>query len=165
VLCEIDGGVIEACKQHLADGIGEGVFSDPRIEIVCMDAVEYIRGRRQQVRSGQLARSSCVVPTAACLCVSTTSSLLVLLCCCAVVLLCCCAVVLLCCVSVCQYDVIIVDSSDPIGPAALLYTSEFYADMKAALRGSGIICTQVARPIHIYCQCTMIPTGPLWLLQ
>ena len=41
-----------------------------------------------------------------------------------------------------QFDVIIVDSSDPVGPAETLYTSEFYADMKAALRPGGIICTQ-----------------------
>ena len=75
-LCEIDGAVVDACKRYLAEDITESVFSDPRIEIVCLDAVEYIKGRRG------------------------------------------------------LYDVIIVDSSDPIGPAALLYTSAFYADMK-----------------------------------
>ena len=41
-----------------------------------------------------------------------------------------------------QFDVIIVDSSDPVGPAETLYTSEFYSDMKTALRPGGIICTQ-----------------------
>ena len=41
-----------------------------------------------------------------------------------------------------EFDVIIVDSSDPIGPAATLYTSEFYKDMRSALQPGGIICTQ-----------------------
>jgi spermidine synthase len=29
-----------------------------------------------------------------------------------------------------------------VGPAETLYTSEFYSDMRAALRAGGIICTQ-----------------------
>ncbi|KNB41689.1 spermidine synthase [Blastocystis sp. subtype 4] len=41
-----------------------------------------------------------------------------------------------------QFDVIIVDSSDPVGPAESLYTTSFYNTMKAALRKGGIICTQ-----------------------
>ena len=41
-----------------------------------------------------------------------------------------------------EFDVVIVDSSDPVGPAESLYTSEFYANMKAGLREGGIICTQ-----------------------
>ena len=53
-----------------------------------------------------------------------------------------------------SFDVIIVDSSDPvgmvlfplthsIGPAESLYTNSFYYTMKSALRKGGIICTQV----------------------
>ena len=41
-----------------------------------------------------------------------------------------------------QFDVIIVDSSDPVGPAESLYTNSFYNTMKSALRKGGIICTQ-----------------------
>jgi spermidine synthase len=41
-----------------------------------------------------------------------------------------------------EFDVIIVDSSDPVGPAAMLYSSKFYSDMHAALRPGGIVCTQ-----------------------
>jgi len=41
-----------------------------------------------------------------------------------------------------EFDVIIVDSSDPVGPAETLYTSEFYLNMHAALRPGGIVCTQ-----------------------
>jgi spermidine synthase len=41
-----------------------------------------------------------------------------------------------------KFDVIIVDSSDPVGPAEALYTSAFYAHMEKALRPGGIVCTQ-----------------------
>ena len=41
-----------------------------------------------------------------------------------------------------EFDVIIVDSSDPVGPAETLYTSDFYRDMHLALRDGGIVCTQ-----------------------
>ena len=41
-----------------------------------------------------------------------------------------------------EFDVIIVDSSDPVGPAETLYSSEFYRNMHAALRPGGIVCTQ-----------------------
>ena len=40
------------------------------------------------------------------------------------------------------YDVIIVDSSDPIGPGETLFTSSFYEGMKTALNDEGIIATQ-----------------------
>ena len=41
-----------------------------------------------------------------------------------------------------RYDVIITDSSDPIGPAQSLFESPFYKAMYAALRPGGRICTQ-----------------------
>jgi len=40
------------------------------------------------------------------------------------------------------YDVIIVDSSDPVGPGDSLFKPEFYEAMHAALNPGGIICTQ-----------------------
>ncbi|KAJ1563606.1 hypothetical protein HK405_001434, partial [Cladochytrium tenue] len=40
------------------------------------------------------------------------------------------------------YDVIITDSSDPVGPAESLFQDSFYGLMHAALRPGGIICTQ-----------------------
>jgi len=40
------------------------------------------------------------------------------------------------------YDVIIVDSSDPIGPGEALFEREFYVGMKQALKPDGIIATQ-----------------------
>jgi spermidine synthase len=40
------------------------------------------------------------------------------------------------------YDVIIVDSSDPIGPGEALFQSPFYEKMKSALKPDGVIGTQ-----------------------
>jgi len=40
------------------------------------------------------------------------------------------------------YDVIIVDSSDPIGPASVLFEESFYAVVKRVLRPDGIVCSQ-----------------------
>jgi len=40
------------------------------------------------------------------------------------------------------YNVIIVDSSDPIGPAEVLFQEQFYKDMFNALTGDGIAITQ-----------------------
>ncbi len=41
-----------------------------------------------------------------------------------------------------EYDVIIVDSSDPIGPGEKLFERPFYEGLKAALRPGGIVATQ-----------------------
>ena len=40
------------------------------------------------------------------------------------------------------FDVIITDSSDPIGPASVLFEAPFYRGMYDALADGGIICTQ-----------------------
>eukprot|EP01135_Chromosphaera_perkinsii_P003117 Nk52_evm6s236 gene=Nk52_evmTU6s236 len=41
-----------------------------------------------------------------------------------------------------HFDVIITDSSDPIGPASSLFEKEYYALMKSALRDGGMLSTQ-----------------------
>lgn len=41
-----------------------------------------------------------------------------------------------------KYDVIICDSSDPVGPAASLFESPFYKAMHDALKDGGKVCTQ-----------------------
>ncbi|KAG0337796.1 putrescine aminopropyltransferase [Podila humilis] len=41
-----------------------------------------------------------------------------------------------------SFDVIITDSSDPVGPAASLFQAKFFELMKNALHPGGIICTQ-----------------------
>ncbi|WP_415064322.1 polyamine aminopropyltransferase [Bdellovibrio sp.] len=45
------------------------------------------------------------------------------------------------------YDVIIVDGSDPVGPAQGLFTAEFYTNCKNALKDGGIIVTQGESPM------------------
>ncbi len=40
------------------------------------------------------------------------------------------------------YDIIIVDSSDPIGPAEVLFSEDFYISMKDSLKEDGIATTQ-----------------------
>jgi len=41
-----------------------------------------------------------------------------------------------------RYDIIIVDSSDPIGPGEALFEPPFYKSLKTALKQNGIIATQ-----------------------
>jgi len=41
-----------------------------------------------------------------------------------------------------EYDLIIVDSTDPLGPGQILFQRPFYEDMKSALREDGIAVTQ-----------------------
>jgi spermidine synthase len=51
-------------------------------------------------------------------------------------------------VKTCQdrFDVIIIDSTDPQGPGAVLFTREFYADCKRCLAPGGILVTQNGVP-------------------
>ena len=44
------------------------------------------------------------------------------------------------------FDVILIDSTDPVGPAVGLYSPEFYAACKKALRPGGIVCAQSESP-------------------
>jgi spermidine synthase len=45
-----------------------------------------------------------------------------------------------------RFDVIIVDSTDPQGPGAVLFTSEFYAGCKRCLADGGVLVTQNGVP-------------------
>jgi len=45
-----------------------------------------------------------------------------------------------------RFDVIIVDSCDPVGPAAILFSEEFYARCKRCLTPGGILATQSGTP-------------------
>ncbi|HEC93155.1 MAG TPA: polyamine aminopropyltransferase [Candidatus Atribacteria bacterium] len=49
-----------------------------------------------------------------------------------------------------EYDIIIVDSSDPIGPAEVLFRREFYEAMFRALKHNGIVVTQAES--FFYCE-------------
>jgi len=43
-----------------------------------------------------------------------------------------------------SYFDIITDSSDPVGPASVLFEKPFYTKMRDALRPGGVVCTQVS---------------------
>jgi spermidine synthase len=45
-----------------------------------------------------------------------------------------------------RFDVIIVDSTDPIGPGEVLFTADFYADCRKCLTPGGILVTQGGVP-------------------
>lgn len=45
------------------------------------------------------------------------------------------------------FDVILIDSTDPVGPAIGLYSEEFYAACQRALRPGGLICAQSESPL------------------
>ncbi len=45
-----------------------------------------------------------------------------------------------------RFDAIIVDSTDPIGPGAVLFTEEFYADCRRCLTDGGVLVTQNGVP-------------------
>jgi len=47
-----------------------------------------------------------------------------------------------------EYDLIIVDSPDPIGPAEGLFTGSFYKDCYRALREDGILVNQFENPFY-----------------
>jgi spermidine synthase len=46
-----------------------------------------------------------------------------------------------------SYDVIIIDSTDPVGPAAGLFAQEFYGNCRRALRTPGVVVGQSESPL------------------
>jgi spermidine synthase len=47
-----------------------------------------------------------------------------------------------------RFDVVIVDSTDPIGPAAPLFGEKFYADVKKILNDDGVVVSQAESPFY-----------------
>lgn len=47
-----------------------------------------------------------------------------------------------------EFDAIIVDSTDPIGPGRQLFEAEFFASCKEALKEGGILALQAGTPFH-----------------
>src|SRR5690606_6726391 len=45
-----------------------------------------------------------------------------------------------------QFDLILVDSTDPVGPGRVLFTEPFYAEVRARLKPGGILVTQNGVP-------------------
>jgi spermidine synthase len=86
-----------------------------------------------------------------------------------------------------SYDLIIVDSTDPIGPAEGLFTAEFYQQCYRCLKDDGIMVTQSESPVantkvfqeiyqcydeifgngNVFCYLAFIPTYPsgMWSLS
>jgi len=91
VMVEIDAGVIDFARTHLAE-IHRNCFDDPRFELVIADGKDYA---------------------------ATGGS---------------------------RFDVVIVDSTDPIGPGEVLFTREFYGDCKRLLKPGGVLVTQNGVP-------------------
>ncbi len=46
------------------------------------------------------------------------------------------------------YDIIIIDSTDPFGPAEGLFSGEFYMNVKKALREDGLVVAQAENPYY-----------------
>jgi len=46
-----------------------------------------------------------------------------------------------------RFDVILIDSTDPLGPGVGLFTEEFYCNIKAALKHGGIVVPQTESPL------------------
>ena len=92
VMVEIDGMVVEACREHIPQTAGS--LDDPRLELRIEDGVKYMAetGRR--------------------------------------------------------FDVILVDSTDPVGPATPLFGSEFYGDVHRVLADDGIVVAQGESPFY-----------------
>ena len=46
-----------------------------------------------------------------------------------------------------EFDLVIVDSTDPIGPAAALFRADFYRNAARTLRPGGVLCAQSESPV------------------
>lgn len=46
-----------------------------------------------------------------------------------------------------QFDVVLIDSTDPMGPGEGLFTEEFYTNVKKSLKVSGIVAAQSESPV------------------
>ena len=86
VMVEIDGMVVDACKEHIPQTAS--ALNNPKVELIIGDGVKYVKE------------------------------------------------------SDIKFDVILVDSTDPIGPAAPLFGSEFYGDVFNCLTDNGIVVSQ-----------------------
>lgn len=47
-----------------------------------------------------------------------------------------------------RFDLIVLDLTDPVGPAEALYTSEFFRDCKALLNPQGAMTLHIGAPVH-----------------
>lgn len=47
-----------------------------------------------------------------------------------------------------KFDIVFVDSSDPVGPSLPLHEKDFYKDLKTCLRPEGVVVTQFGSPFY-----------------
>jgi spermidine synthase len=92
ILCEIDRGVIDACKEFLPEM--NVPWNDPRLSIQCGDGMAFVDDDANGT-----------------------------------------------------FDAILVDGADPIGPAAVLFSADFYAASRRRLNKFGIFASQTESPI------------------
>ncbi|WP_371373817.1 polyamine aminopropyltransferase [Thalassotalea aquiviva] len=85
-MVEIDGMVVDACKEHIPQTSSE--LDNPKLNLIIGDGVKFVKETQE------------------------------------------------------KFDVIIVDSTDPIGPAAPLFGPEFYADVYNCLSEDGLVVSQ-----------------------
>jgi len=90
-MVEIDGAVIDSCKQFLP-GIA-AAFDNPKLELIVDDGIAFLKNAKAN-----------------------------------------------------SYDLIIVDGSDPVGPAEGLFSVEFYKNCYNALKDTGILVAQGESP-------------------
>ncbi|MCA1960851.1 MAG: polyamine aminopropyltransferase [Desulfomonile sp.] len=93
ILCEIDGKVIDSCREFFPD-ISRGL-DDPRVKVVVGDGAAFVR------ESGE------------------------------------------------HFDLIVVDSTDPVGPAEVLFQEPFYEAVKQSLRPGGLAVFQTESPLFM----------------
>ena len=125
-MVEIDGDVVDACKEYIPQTSGK--LSDPKVTLLIDDGVNFVKQTQE------------------------------------------------------KFDVIIVDSSEPIGPATLLFNIDFYKDVYNCLAENGIVVSQGESPyydmkmqkvlvkiladvfpkVHIYNYCNMSYPSGLW---
>jgi len=91
---EIDGGVIDACKQYLPS-VSAGALDDPRARVLVQDGIPFMRENAG------------------------------------------------------TFDVVIVDSTDPIGPAVQLFEAPFYRDVARSLADGGLMVAQSSSPLFM----------------
>ncbi len=92
-LAEIDGRVVDLCREHFAD-LNASAFADERLNIHIRDAAEFLKEPEQRGK----------------------------------------------------YDLIVSDRPDPVGPAEVLFSDQFYRTISDALSPNGIAVFQTGAP-------------------
>lgn len=94
-MCEIDGRVVDVCKQHFAH-VNNGAFDNPRFRLHVQDAFEYLKDPANRGR----------------------------------------------------FDIIVADRPDPVGPAEVLFQTQFYELVRDALTDRGVVVFQNGTPFY-----------------